>query len=365
LQIALSLDESFRPPWWLRNRHVQSILPTLPGRRRRMASALAPLIGASRAMLLDCGAGVRLQAFDAVPPQAGDAAAPRLAVLLHGWEGSADSIYVLSLAQQLFARGFEVLRLNLRDHGDTHHLNRELFHSCRLPEVVGAVRHVQALFPTQALYLAGFSLGGNFMLRVAAQAQAAGLRIAKVLAISPVLDPAATLRALESGLPAYHRYFLRKWTRSLTLKQAAWPEDYDFSSLRRARSVRRITSELVRRYTEFASLEEYLDGYAIVGPRLARLAVPSTIITALDDPLIPARDLERLAPTAALRVIATRRGGHCGFIERTGACTWAELKAATELDSPATEERARAEAGAQSADHLEERSRFSSKLTIG
>jgi uncharacterized protein len=305
-----------------------------------MATELAPLLRASRAMVLDCGAGVRLQAFHATPDPTlcgAAAAGPRLAVLLHGWEGSADSTYVLSLAQQLRVRGFEVLRLNLRDHGGTHHLNRELFHSCRLPEVVGAVRCIQSLFPNHTLCLAGFSLGGNFMLRVAAQGDAAGLRIAKVLAISPVLDPAATLHALEHGFGAYHRYFLRKWVRSLALKQAAWPEDYDFSALCRERSVRRLTSELVSRYTEFASLEEYLDGYAIVGPRLARLAVPATIITALDDPIIPARDLERLAPIATLRVIVTKRGGHCGFIERTGACTWAELKAATELDSPATE----------------------------
>ena len=64
-------------------------------------------------------------------------------VLLHGWEGSAESLYVLSLAQLLYQQGFEIVRLNLRDHGETHHLNRELFHSCRLPEVVGAVRTLQ------------------------------------------------------------------------------------------------------------------------------------------------------------------------------------------------------------------------------
>ena len=98
------------------------------------------------------------------------AANGRPVVLLHGWEGSAESLYVLSLAQQLYRRGFEVVRLNLRDHGETHHLNRELFHSCRLPEVVGAVRSAAAALPRPALQLVGFSLGGNFMLRVAAQA---------------------------------------------------------------------------------------------------------------------------------------------------------------------------------------------------
>jgi uncharacterized protein len=327
-------DETFRPPRWLRNRHVQSILPSLAGRRRRMAPALAPLLQASRAVLLECGGGVRLQAFHAAAiPSSGTAAPPRVAVLLHGWEGSAGSIYVLSLARELFARGFEILRLNLRDHGGTHHLNRELFHSCRLPEVIGAMRCIQSLLPGKALHLGGFSLGGNFMLRVAARAGDAGLRIAKVVAISPVLDPAATLVALENGFRGYHDYFVRKWTRSLALKQAAWPRDYDFAELCRTRSVRRITAELVRRFTDFASLEDYLDGYAIVGSRLAGLSVPSTIISALDDPIIPARDLERLAPNDALRVIVTRRGGHCGFLDRLGACTWAERTAAAELDA--------------------------------
>ena len=132
------------------------------------------LLRASREMVLDCGDGVRLQAFHA----AAAGGEGRVAVLLHGWEGSADSTYVLALAQQLYDRGFDVVRLNLRDHGATHHLNRELFHSCRLPEVVGAIRRIQLMFPGKPLHLAGFSLGGNFMLRAAAQAEQAGLELA-------------------------------------------------------------------------------------------------------------------------------------------------------------------------------------------
>ncbi len=280
---------------------------------------------------------MRLQAFHASAVSNGNSAASRVAVLLHGWEGSADSVYVLSLAQQLYERGFDVLRLNLRDHGDTHRLNRELFHSCRLAEVVGAVRCVQRAFPGKPLHLAGFSLGGNFMMRVAAQAEEAGLDIAKVVAISPVLDPEATLDALENGFRAYHRYFIRKWMRSLLLKQSAWPDEYDFSDLLQMASLRRMTAELVRRFTQFASLEEYLRGYAVVGPRLARLTVPTTVVTALDDPIIPVRDLERLAPSRALRIVVTRRGGHCGFFERLSGWTWAERKAATELDAASRE----------------------------
>lgn len=328
---SFQVDESFRPPSWLGNRHVQSILPSLPYRRRRMLSTAQPLLAASRELTLDCGQGVRLQAFHA--RQGAGRATARVAVLLHGWEGSAESHYALGLAHELYTRGFEVVRLNLRDHGATHHLNRELFHSCRLAEVVGALRAIRTLTGCGGLYLAGFSLGGNFMLRAAAQAHESGLEIARVVAVSPVLEPSATLVALEQGLPVYQRYFVRKWCRSLALKQAAWPAHYDFAQLARYGDLRRMTAELVRRFTEFGSLEEYLGGYAITGSRLARLAVPATIITALDDPIVPAQDLARLSPSPALRVILTRRGGHCGFLDRLSASTWAERRAAAELDA--------------------------------
>ncbi len=328
----LEVDGSFRPPPWLRNGHIQSILSSLRVRRRWLARSWNELLANSSELVLDCGEGVRLQAFHSRHPRQEPSAPARVAVLLHGWEGSADSLYVLSLAQELFGRGFEVVRLNLRDHGETHHLNRELFHSCRLAEVIGAVRDLQRRFRGSALHLAGFSLGGNFMLRVAAHADTAGLELARVVAISPVLEPAATLSALEKGLTAYHSYFVRKWTSSLMKKQAAWPQDYDFEPLRKLSDLRRMTSELVRQFTEFESLEEYLSGYAITGARLAQLAVPSTIITALDDPIIPPADLKRLAHSPALRVIATRHGGHCGFLQRLFTATWAERKAAAELD---------------------------------
>jgi predicted alpha/beta-fold hydrolase len=239
---------------------------------------------------------------------------------------------VLSLAQQLFERGFEVVRLNLRDHGDTHHLNRELFHSCRLPEVVGAVRALQRLFRGEPLNLVGFSLGGNFVLRVAARAGEANLNIGRVVAVSPVLDPETTLLALEQGMPAYQWYFVRKWMRSLLKKQAVWPGDYDFQEIGRMASLRRMTAELIRRFTDFPTLEDYLNGYSITGDRLARLEVPARIITALDDPIIPAHSLERLARPSSLQLTVTRFGGHCGFLERVVGPSWVERHIVADLD---------------------------------
>jgi len=252
-------------------------------------------------------------------------------VLHHGWEGSADSLYILSLGQGLLDAGFDVIRLNLRDHGPTHHLNRELFHSCRIDEVVGAVRQIHQLDPGAELSLAGFSLGGNFALRVGARAGAAGIRLKRIVAVCPVLDPAVTLEALERGPAIYREYFMLKWRRSLRRKQQAWPDSYDFTALAGERSLTAMTARMVAEYTEFPSLADYLAGYAITGEALAALEAESRIITALDDPMILPADLVRLKRQAALSVTVTRRGGHCGFVDSLGASTWIDRELLAEL----------------------------------
>jgi predicted alpha/beta-fold hydrolase len=298
-------------------------------RRSAIERRAAPLVAAQKQMVLDCGDGVRLECFHSVPERP----TGRPVVVVHGWEGSAQSLYVLSLSQLLFERGFEVLRLNLRDHGETHHLNRELFHSCRLPEVIGAVRALQGIAGRKPLQLVGFSLGGNFVLRVAARAADSSLDLARVIAVSPVMDPCETLNALEGAMPGYQLYFVRKWMRSLLKKQAAWPHEYDFREFGRLANLRRMTIELVRRFTEFASLDDYLNGYSIVGSALAQLEVPARIITSLDDPIIPAGGIERLAQPGTLRLTVTRKGGHCGFLERLEGPTWVEDRIARELEA--------------------------------
>ncbi len=281
---------------------------------------------ASAELLLDCGDGVTLQAFHASPERRGGEPGNRLAVLLHGWEGSADSTYLLSMAQTLFDARCEVVRLNLRDHGATHHLNRDLFHSCRLPEVVGAVRALAARFATLPIVLAGFSLGGNFMLRVAAHREARDLRIERVIAISPLLDPAQTMGTLERGFPLYHRYFVRKWSRSLARKQLVWPGHYDFDDILRLKNLRAMTNEMVLAHTEYPTMNDYLAGYAITGDRLTTLAAPATVLTSLDDPIIENADLARLARVPHLDIVTTAHGGHCGFIENLGASTWVDAR---------------------------------------
>src|ERR1700751_3306881 len=87
-------DETFQPPRWLRNRHVQSMLASTGARRGAITRRSTPLLAASKELLLDCGDGVRLQAFRSTPTNT----TGRPVVILHGWEGSAESLYILSLS---------------------------------------------------------------------------------------------------------------------------------------------------------------------------------------------------------------------------------------------------------------------------
>ncbi len=316
MEVSLTSDDAlpcaaqFDPPRALRNGHVQTLLASAGLRRWLLGHDRRRVERGARELLIDGGDGVRLQGFltrqDILPRAHG------MVVIVHGWEGSARSSYIAGVAARLLDRGCDVLRLNLRDHGDTAHLNRGLFHSCRIDEVVNAIRAIRREQATTALALIGFSLGGNFVLRVALRAPAA---VAHVLAVCPVVSPAAVLHELEHGPWFYQRYFLHKWRHSLRRKQAAFPDVQWFTREEFAGNLRELTRALVLRHTDFGSLEQYLDGYSIAGDRLAALRVPTTLLTAADDPIIPVADFHALRLPAQVELDIAEHGGHCGFID--------------------------------------------------
>jgi hypothetical protein len=307
---------------------VQSLLAGWPWRQRWLKRRGVRLLAASRDEILDCGAGVRLLGHYSAQPDA----AKGLAILLHGWEGSAGASYVVSLGGLLYDAGFSVFRLNFRDHGDTFALNRELFHSCRIDEVVGAVAAITARHQAARTFVIGHSLGGNFALRAAARAPAAGIALTKVVAICPVLRPKSTMRALEEGLWVYRHYFLTRWRRSLLAKAACFPELYNFGDLRRFPTLTATTEFFATRYASFPDLDSYLNGYAITGDALARLTVPARLIAAADDPVIPIADLQDLAVTKALSIDVRARGGHCAFVEDYSLRSWVDRAVLDEIE---------------------------------
>lgn len=312
---------AFAPPRWLRNPHLQSVLASSPLRGMRARLRLRQVPASHQPVVLEVGDGVRLQGIASAPR---DAAPRALALLLHGWEGSTGSSYMRLTAARLLRAGFMVFRLDFRDHGGSHHLNEGLFHSNRIDEVVGAAAAVARRWPGLPLVAAGFSLGGNFALRLALRAPAAGVPLARVAAVCPLLDPARTMDAMEAGPAFYMRHFEHKWRQSLARKRALFPHAHGFGDDVLRLPMRPLTAWMVRHNTAFPDLAAYFDGYSVASERLRALQVPADVLMAQDDPVIPADEFQRIAgyPNVALELAP--HGGHCGFIESASLDGYAE-----------------------------------------
>jgi hypothetical protein len=311
--MTLPRGADFRPPWPLSSGHIQTMLSSSGVRRQLLPRAAQTVRENAQAVMVDGGDGVRLTG--AYTAQTSRPRARGLAVLFHGWEGSVDSTYVLQTGSRLLADGWDVFRLNFRDHGDSHPLNEALFHSCRIDEVMHALGDIARRWPARPLALAGFSLGGNFALRAALRAPEAGVPLSYALAVCPIVDPGEGLFSLEEAAPwFYQAYFLRKWRRSLKAKQAAFPQRQYFELDELKQNLRGLTESLVLRHTDFGSLQAYLDGYSVAGDALAAMQVPATILTARDDPVIPVAAFEQLRLPSNVELDIAPHGGHCGFI---------------------------------------------------
>ncbi len=323
----------YQPPRWLRNPHLQSILSSSALRKQRGLEALKKINAQFEEHLIDTE-HARLQGF---LWQLSDQSHSRgLVVLLHGWEGSHESSYMRHSTARLLEKGFQVFTLNFRDHGNTHHLNEELFHSCRIDEVLAGVSAVYKRFSPVQLFAAGYSLGGNFALRLALAATQVGLPLQHAVAVCPVLHGATGLVAIETGMPLYHWYFMRKWRHSLRRKRQLFPHRHNFDEHILSRNMRELTRWLVENHTRFGSLEAYLEGYAVAGDRLAGLQVPVSILTAADDPVIPVADFHQLQLPSHSQLQIAGWGGHCAFIEGADMRGFSEYWVADQIDAAAS-----------------------------
>ncbi len=305
----------YRPPRWLRHTALQTALASFRPRARKAAKVLAP----SRRRVLTTTGGVKLLGFHLPHPT------PKgRVVLIHGWEGSSDSTYVRTTGATLHRAGYDIFRLNLRDHGPSHHLNKGIFLAIYLDEVVEAVNQLAADVPHLPVALCGFSLGGNFALRIAGRwADAPPVNVRQVVAVSPAIDPIGSTLSIDRN-PFLLWYFRRKWRRSLRRKQQLFPGRYDFSDLDPRMNLMEMTERLIPRFSPYPDARSYLTAYAVTPAIYTRIRVPSTVISAADDPVIPLSDLLALPETAAVERIIHPHGGHNGFLRADLRSTWYE-----------------------------------------
>lgn len=307
----------FNPPFPLKPATVQTVLASAGLR----ALGPNPMLDAAREIVLTTASGVRLLGYMSRQPRPHGNG---LAILLHGWEGSSRSTYIRTTGRFLFSRGFDVFRLNFRDHGPSHHLNPGIFYAVLLDEVFDAVRQVSEAENGRPVFLAGFSLGGNFALRIArkcAEWPIAGLR--QVMSISPVLDPDKATDRIDANRWIL-AYFLKKWRRSLRAKQRCFPERYDFDGLLNIDTIREMTDRLLARYSDYDSARAYFRDYTLLGDALAAIRVPTTIVTAADDPIIAVDDFYGLRLASNTRLMVQDYGGHNGFLQGWRLRGWYE-----------------------------------------
>jgi len=303
----------FAPPFWLRPSLVQTALASFKFRKR----GKTPMLDIAQDRIMDCEDGVRLKGSYSPHPEN-----KALVIFLHGWEGSQDSTYVVACGRHMYHQGASVFRLNYRDHGDSHDLNEGLFYSTLFNEVFDAVKQAAELADGAPVYIVGFSLGGNFSLRIARSLRDLTIKnLQHIFAISPVVDPWGAAPLVDKTW-LYRRYFLKKWTASLKKKQALYPHLYDFDYIMSERKVLSMTSKLIPKYSDYPDMESYFNAYRVDPHDLEHCPVPISLVTARDDGIIPVDDIMSLTLNENARRIIHDHGGHNGFFQSLTGPTW-------------------------------------------
>lgn len=249
-------------------------------------------------------------------------------VLVHGLEGSSNSQYIRGIAGRAWRAGCNVVRMNMRNCGDSDDLTPTLYHSGFSGDVGAVVDHYTQRFGLERVALVGYSMGGNLVLKLAGEW---GRRapLAAVATVCPVIDLAAGSDALhEPPNRLYEWHFLRRLMRRYQRKVKLFPHIYERDGFGPVRSLREFDDKIVARYCGFRDADDYY--YRVASARVVdRIGVPTLILRALDDPFIRLTPETRATILAnpAITLLETPHGGHCAYLgDQPGDdIHWAEL----------------------------------------
>lgn len=245
-------------------------------------------------------------------------------LFVHGLEGSAEAGYIQSFAQSALIRGFAVHRMNLRTCGGTEELCETMYHSGLTSDTREISKRIR-LRSNAPLFLVGFSLGGNVALKLAGELVYSDL-LAGVCAVSTPIDLATCVRSLDR--PAnrlYARRFLTRLCDRVRRKSKLAPQLYTEAGLRDVKSIWEFDDHFTAPLFGFRTAANYYATQSAAG-YLNDIRIPTLVITAKDDPLVPFTIYNHPAfrTNPALTLIAPEHGGHLGFLSRNKPRFWVD-----------------------------------------
>jgi uncharacterized protein len=239
------------------------------------------------------------------------------AIIVHGLEGSSNSQYVIGNANKLWRAGCNIIRMNMRNCGGTEALSPTLYHSGLSNDVLEVMNFFIAQYNLSSMSLIGYSMGGNLVLKLAGElGTAAPPELRSVIGVSPAVDLGPSADALH--LPQNRLYelkFLHHLLRRFRRKAALFPHAYDASRATGIYSLREFDERITGFYSGFAGAKDYY--YRAAAARvLSRIAVPTLIVHALDDPFVrlTPQSCRTISANPNIKLIETQHGGHCAFL---------------------------------------------------
>jgi len=251
-----------------------------------------------------------------------DAQRPAI-VIVHGLEGSSASRYVLGTAEKAWLAGFHVVRMNQRNCGGTEALSPTLYNSGLSSDYRAVVRELAERDGLREIFLAGFSMGGNLVLKAAGEfgrETDPPHAFAGVAAVCPALDLAACADAVHEPRNAlYEHYFVRNLIQRYRDKVRLFPQHFALNGVGDVRSIREFDDVITAPYCGYGTAVNYYDRASAMH-LLASIAVPALVITARDDTMVPYRSVRRpeLLANRNITLLDPEHGGHCAFISRHG-----------------------------------------------
>ncbi|MDP3993078.1 MAG: alpha/beta fold hydrolase [bacterium] len=261
--------------------------------------------------------------------QSGKGSVPTV-LILHGLNGSTISSYVRGTAAKAYAQGFNVIRLNLRNAGQTEKYSRTLCHAGQSDDLLQVIKELIEQDGLSKIGLIAYSFGANICLKAAAEwGEQVPKEIFGPVGVSPLVDLAATTESVDRSAPPIYRWQLLRGRKSvIRIRSRLFPGQYDTLPLGRIKTLRQY-DDIYSPKNGFKDADDYYARTSAL-PLLGLVALPTLLIQADDDMVVPVSSFKEI-DNPNIEVIITKGGGHNGFISQSRGTDpdhhWAENRA--------------------------------------